>query len=1033
MYEYKLDNYLKSFCSEHPEYINLYSTWNLNRKTCADALKTILINYPHFSMHDASHSEAILSKIEMLLGKRLLNLSPTDTWLILHAAYTHDLGMVLRWDEIEKEWETSKFQNYLLSLTTSADHELRNAAVFIRNLKGQDEDPLLWPLKTYRYVNLINADFFRKQHSHISRKYIDLLGSDLAIDLGHSNMVKPRLLKLLGQICELHTAQPDQVLTLKYQTDGFGSDYAHPRFVAMLLRLGDLLDIDNGRFNTACELVAGGLPEASIPHKEKHDATTHILVTPEEIQFSSDCPSSRSYLETRNFVTWLEIEVDFLTKHWAQIAPADIGGYAPRFDKKELFINGIPDIEGVEGLHFEISQEKAFQIIEGSSIYKDRFVFIREVIQNAMDASKLQLWKDMISGTYRAWIKNEDLTKLQPYDLDARIYQNYPIEVKLSTLSDGTTMILIIDRGTGISVDSFKRMCNVGTSNYGSEKLQADIHTMPVWLRPTAGFGVGLQSIFLLTDQFEIDTSTGAEAFHAVAHSSQMGGYLQLQHSDKFPRRGTAIRIAFRMPKNFRFSFAGDTVKYLSLHFDPMSLEDHTGEARVLEAIKSNCGGSMFPIEVSCTEASLKDAEILEKFPAQKAKEQNWSVFKGRYRFQLAGDCSSIKLWDMDQAAYGEIRLIESDHSWTRIRFKGIEVENGTPVVQHDCLNTLVDVYGMDTKNTVSLDRSSLTREGTKNIARLLDDMLDTYQECVLEQLEKCGEDKRAEISNSSNFNVYSFWRLCSVKQRERIPIQMLQGLTETAKVFVKNEQNHYETQDIDVKNLIPFDIDTCFMNLREFRKIDDFNSYDFEKILSTLNRAENITAKKIIADEKLIDAGSNYYWAKLESPTPNEPLLIYTISKDDQRLLSVNTQTKPIVLRGLSGPIRGMQYSNYMNRISRRYAIPGLIDYSDLAVNQIPFGIMMPRDSNGFYSIIAPFDREEAEKQSKMSKESFTEMILSSPTFKNLVNYVQKHSYQNASVPEDEIISSYKQLIEEYYSVANDTISGEECAIDKQ
>lgn len=76
-----------------------------------------------------------------------------------------------------------------------------------------------------------------------------------------------------------------------------------------------------------------------------------------------------------------------------------IWGYAPRFDHKELLIRGVPDIEGVAGLKFEISQDKAFQMIEGSNIYKDRFVFIREVIQNAMDASKLQLWKDLCSET----------------------------------------------------------------------------------------------------------------------------------------------------------------------------------------------------------------------------------------------------------------------------------------------------------------------------------------------------------------------------------------------------------------------------------------------------------------------------------------------------------------------------------------------------------------------------------------------------------------------------------------------------------
>lgn len=86
------------------------------------------------------------------------------------------------------------------------------------------------------------------------------------------------------------------------------------------------------------------------------------------------------------------------------------------------------------------------------------------------------------------------------------------------------TQIEISDRGTGISVEAFKRMCKVGTSNSCSEKIQRDIQAMPDWMRPTAGFGVGLQSIFLLTDSFDIDTNTGKEMLHAVVQSNRTGG-----------------------------------------------------------------------------------------------------------------------------------------------------------------------------------------------------------------------------------------------------------------------------------------------------------------------------------------------------------------------------------------------------------------------------------------------------------------------------------------------------------------------------
>lgn len=323
---------------------------------------------------------------------------------------------------------------------------------------------------------------------------------------------------------------------------------------AMLLRLGDLLDVDNGRFNMVAEEMIGGLPATSEAHKEKHEATTHLLITPEKIEFSSNCPNESSYLEARRFVTWLKDEIHFLTNNWVRIVPKGFQGFAPRFDESKLCINGVPDLEGLAGLRFEIKQKKAFEIIEGSSIYENKLVFIRELLQNAMDASKIQLWRDLCAGTYQAWIGEKakrKLQNLQPYDLKEEIYRSYPIQIRLDTDENKVTKIEIEDRGTGITIDTFKRMCNVGVSPSGSDALKKEIQSMPKWLQPTAGFGIGLQSVFLVTDRFEIETNNGTEILTAVAYSSQNGGYLQIKKGGKRLFRGTTIRIYLKLPSTY--------------------------------------------------------------------------------------------------------------------------------------------------------------------------------------------------------------------------------------------------------------------------------------------------------------------------------------------------------------------------------------------------------------------------------------------------------------------------------------------------
>ena len=165
MTEYKLESYLNALCMEHPQYEDLQATWTLNKRTCSDILKGILIQYPHFSMHDASHAEAVIAKMEMILGERIFRLSPTDVWLLLHTAYAHDLGMVILWEEITKLWNQPEFQDFLNALDLSLDSELREAAEFVKKKSNDVTNISAWPLTAYRCVNLINAAYFRGQHA----------------------------------------------------------------------------------------------------------------------------------------------------------------------------------------------------------------------------------------------------------------------------------------------------------------------------------------------------------------------------------------------------------------------------------------------------------------------------------------------------------------------------------------------------------------------------------------------------------------------------------------------------------------------------------------------------------------------------------------------------------------------------------------------------------------------------------------------------------------------------------------------------
>ena len=1017
MGDYSLDRHLKAYCDSHEEYQNLYSTWNLNRKNCTEILKTVLLNYPHYSLHDSSHADAIISKIEMLLGERVENLSPTDTWLILHAAYTHDLGMVVQWDEIEEAWNDPEFQDYLTSLTKGEDRDLREAVEWLREMEKDKQKDVVWPLKAARSVRLINASYFRGQHASMSRRYIDRITKGLKIDLGHSGLVKGRLIDLLAVICECHTADEESVLKLPFETDGFGSDYAHPRLVAMLLRLGDLLDVDNGRFNAAASVAIGGLPKTSEAHLEKHEATTHLLITPEKIEFSSDCPDEPSYLEARRFVDYLENEIDFLTKYWVEIVPKDFGGFAPRFEKNacSLCICGVPDAEGLAGLRFEITQKKAFEIIEGASIYEDKLVFLRELLQNAMDASKIQLWRDLCAGTYQAWTgekTEEQLRTLQPYELNEEIYNSYPIKVRLQTDAAGTVTIEIEDRGTGISIETFKRMCNVGSSVSGSKSLKKEIETMPKWLRPTAGFGIGLQSVFLVVDRFEIETNDGAEKLAATAHSNQTGGYLQIKKNGKHPFRGTTIRVVLGPEKFDGMGMRNEACKYWWYQYDPMKNENYVNELMILDEVQESYPVSIFPIAIESTASSIGQRKLSRPLPVcnRFRKEDGWQE-KGDDLIRFEKDHLKLEVWDKKEFVYVKFEISPEMRIQNSIRFKGVQVRNG-PRVGRDFLNAEMDVYGLDTKECLELSRSKLTSVGEDKVCQVISDVRNRYFEILFEELNHL---QKGESFGSSKFGLYEFWQECSTEQKQRITADQIKALVKGETPVIKRGKKKFELQSVPLKDVVLLGENVFFVNEERFQDINGIDQEAVNTVCQELQKASkedpSLNNIMIPVNEKLINTSRECY--KKSIRRVGDFLLMNLSLK--RVPLEIDEGSRKFLIEKLSE--NSITKGRFFYGNNARLIIPALPNYAELGLSKVPRGVggtLISRCG----AILSPFDREQAKLAETESCDHFIAVVMASDAFQNAVQWTIDHPANDEKRTSEMVKRAYEKLMREYFDV---------------
>lgn len=359
-----IENQLHKIAVENREYNELCSTWNLNKKTLEPILSAIIKDYPHYSLHDHSHSESILLNIERLLGNDNIEmLSPTDLWLLLHVSYLHDFGMVILDSKIHEFWAKADFQNFLKEQSESSDEDANKAANIILNFENDKEKySVTWPLEIRCAVTLLISIYCRWQHANYSQNYILDIDKMWGIDLGHNGLIKKRFISLLADISAMHTKPFDKIFTLPKESNGYKNDYMHPRLIACLLRLGDVLDLDNSRFNQYGEKIFGKMPENSKVHYTKHESTKHVLVTNEIIEVEADCPTDEIYRETRKWYDSLKSEIDNLHLNWNDIAPKGFY-YPPKLKPYKILRNGVEDSHELSNLKFSISQNKAFEIL----------------------------------------------------------------------------------------------------------------------------------------------------------------------------------------------------------------------------------------------------------------------------------------------------------------------------------------------------------------------------------------------------------------------------------------------------------------------------------------------------------------------------------------------------------------------------------------------------------------------------------------------------------------------------------------------
>lgn len=268
----------------------LFAQWNYDKKVIPVALQAVSNLFPHYSLHDESHSITIINNIVRVLGKEnFAKLSAIDIWLMLEASYNHDIGMVVSSEKMIQALNSIEFIEFfkeILEDTKSGLYPFACQFNIIDNKIRLKSD--VFNLETNDAVKYILAEFFRWNHADRSKHIINNPISEFQL-LSPRGVIPQRIIEILSNICSCHTKDFADVMALPFCEVGIDTEDAHPRFIACLLRIGDLLDLDNNRFSEVILSTLTKIPIDTLNHKAKHLSIKHFRVDRERIEISANC------------------------------------------------------------------------------------------------------------------------------------------------------------------------------------------------------------------------------------------------------------------------------------------------------------------------------------------------------------------------------------------------------------------------------------------------------------------------------------------------------------------------------------------------------------------------------------------------------------------------------------------------------------------------------------------------------------------------------------------------------------------------
>ena len=468
----------------------------------APLLDRIIETFPTYTLHDRTHSQNVLRLMGRLLGPRCSSLTALESAMLILAAYFHDIGMVFNKDQRQSLKDEPEFPQFL--------HQHPEARLAMT--QNQDQIP-----------EEIAEWYCRHRHADRVILFLNELDKDNRLNWGRVS-----LKDALALVCRSHNFDARELTASSFDTSSLAQ--CDLRFCSILLRLADILDFDHTRSpepvykHLGLPTPEAGPEQTSADEWRKHFSSDGFKFPPVPpipyvLPFVAGPDDPNVEHDIRQFLDAIETEIatchrllDQCSQRWQDLLlPARID--------RQIVSKGYTFGE----FRFTLDQQQILALFTGENLYDNPYVFIRELLQNAIDTSRFREYFEHGQGR--------------------KDFKASPIVVTGFTDADGYSWVRFDDFGMGMDQRIIENyLLRVGKSYYESPEFQADkINCQAATGRdftPISRFGIGLLSCFLAGDRIEISTLHLADSGQAKPIRLSipgLTGYFVLQTPDNDP------------------------------------------------------------------------------------------------------------------------------------------------------------------------------------------------------------------------------------------------------------------------------------------------------------------------------------------------------------------------------------------------------------------------------------------------------------------------------------------------------------------